>query len=265
MNKKILYFSLALFQIYHISYCGFNLGGLWSKTETETITKDYLVDDNCTITVHNTEGTITIKSWPHNKILIEATKKGSAENQKNTTIAAKAAGTQASIITRIAVNSKSSKVDYTLMVPENATLKITQTRGSVKIRGSNGFIDISLAEQGSIEVTDSCNTISATTNQGDITVQQKKLVEPHSIFLKSDRGNINLALPKETSALLHAKTVHGTINSDHPVTLAPITLKLNKDSWERLKKDVEATLGGVEGNTPVTLETSKGNITIKEY
>lgn len=263
MMKKLFFLSLSIFSGYQ-NVSAWSLGGLWQKTEKETTSKEYQVSSTCTITVHNTEGSITIKPWPQNKILIEAMKKGSVDEQKNTSISAKALGSEATIITRVAPNQKSSKVDYNLMVPEDATIKITQTNGSVKMRGIHGIVDIAIVEQGSIEVIDSNKTISATTNNGDIKVQQNKFEEPHAIFLKSDRGNITLLMPRETRATLHAKTVAGAITSNHPVTLAPLTLKLNKESWDRIKKEVDGTLGGLEGGAPITIEAIKGNITINE-
>lgn len=265
MNKKLFFLSLALLSFYQNFSYAFSFGSFWAKTESETISKEYAVQEKCTVTVHNTEGSITIKSWPQNKILIEAVKKGTVEDQKNTTLSAKAAGTEASITTRVSPNQKSSTVDYTLMVPEDSTIKITQTNGPVKLRGINGPIDISLVGKGSIEVTDSTNTVSVSTAYGDIKIQQKKFDDTSSMRLKSDRGNITLFVPRETRALLYAKTGTGTIVSDHPVTFGRITSKLNKEAWEHIKKNVEGTLGGLESEAPILLDATHGNIALKEY
>ena len=132
------------------------------------------------------------------------------------------------------------------------------------MKGITGDIDISL-EEGSIEITDSEKTVNAKTGLGDIIVHQKKFDDPYSIFLQSHRGNITLHLPSETKATLQAKTHTGSILSDHLVTLAPLSLKLNKDEWERLKKNIEGTLGGLKGGAPITLEATKGTIRLKEY
>jgi hypothetical protein len=71
-------------------------------------------------------------------------------------------------------------------------------------------------------------------------------------------------LPRETRAQLLAKTTQGTITSEHPVTLTPVTRVINKETWEFLKKNVEGTLGGLKGGAPINLEATKGNIVIKE-
>ena len=54
------------------------------------------------------------------------------------------------------------------------------------------------------------------------------------------------------------------ITSEHPVTLAPVTRKLTKETWDTMKKNVEGTLGGLKGGAPINLEATKGNIIIKE-
>lgn len=171
MNKKIIFLSISL-----LSDCAaFSLGGIWQKTEKESINQEYQVSDKCTITLFNTEGSISIKPWPQNKILIEAVKKGTADELKNTAIVAKALENEASLTTRVKSDqNSSSKVEYTLMVPEHATINITQANGPVTVRGIHGSLTISV-EQGSIAVTDSTKTVSAKTGQGDIEVQQKKV------------------------------------------------------------------------------------------
>jgi len=262
--KRIVYYTIILLQIYHTCSGAINLGSLWPKNEKEQIKQEYAVKEDCIITLYNTEGSITIKEWPHAKIAIEAVKQGTKQEQLQTTIGAQASEKEARITTRVKQDQKSSKVDYMLMVPEKATIKITQTHGPVSVRGVQGSLDISL-ENGAIDITESTASVIAKTGAGAITVKQKKFGQPHTLFLESLKGNIELYLPRETKALVHAKAGIGNITSDHPVTLAPVTMKLNKANWERMKKEVDGALGGVEGGAPITIEVTKGDIVIKEY
>lgn len=265
MNKKI-----ALLCISFLFSVSTTTGWIWQKTEKENINQEYQVNDTCQITVYNTEGSITIKPWPQNKILIEAVKQGTAEEQENTTIAAKASGHEASIITRLKKkDQKSSKVEYTLMVPEHAVLDITQTSGPITVRGIHGNITASV-EQGIIKITDSTKTVSAKTGKGSIEVQQKKFGQPSCIFLTSMQGSITLSLPRETRAALHAKVGKGSIKSEHPVSFAVSAQNLNEETWERIRKQVDGTLGAPNGElkqegAPITLEVTTGSITLKEY
>ena len=264
MNKQFYLLSLTLLLIDLNSFAAFTWGGLIQKREKEKIKQEYTVQPKCTIRVYNTEGSITIRAWPHNKIEIKGEKIGTEQEQKNTSISALTTGNEASITTKIKTDQKSSTINYVLWIPEEANLKITQTQGPIKIKGVTGSIDVSL-EDGLIEISESANTVSAKNRSGDIKVEQKKFVEPQSIFLETQKGNITLSLPRETQALLHAKSPLGSITSDHLVTLAPLSLKLNKTEWEKLKKNVEGSLGGPNGGAPITLEATKGNIIIKEY
>ncbi len=261
MNKKSLIFTLAL--IGSDNYLSaISLGSFWQKTEQEQIIEEYPVPSRSLIKLSNINGSYTIKPWNQDKIKITATKKGTVDELKDTTITCKVEDQEAVIRTH-AKNEQipAATVDYILMVPEEASLDITQNKGSVKIKGVSGSIDVSLAE-GAIDIIDSVKRVSAKTGSGVIEVQQKRFDDACSIFLESQRGNITLHLPLETRGLLHAKA-SGTITSEHPVTLSAQTTKLNKDAWEKMKKDIDGTLSG--GGAPITLEAAKGSISLKEY
>lgn len=263
IHKNMLSQAIILFSLYHTSAFAFNLNNLWQKTEVQKIRHEYQVGKACALKLYNTEGSYTIKYWIENKITIEAEKKGTAEELKDTTIGCTVSTSEARITTRHVEGQPSAQVHYTLMVPEDASITIEQTKGPVTIKGVLGSINISLQE-GPITIDGSTKSVIAKTGQGAITVDQKKLEEPYSIFLESHKGNVTLLLPRETHALLNAKTAQGTIISEHPVTLAPVTMKITKDAWESLKKNVEGTLGGLKGGAPINLEATKGNIVIKE-
>ncbi len=270
MHKNSL-LVLCLLQVYHKSAYGFNINdtwnsisSIWQKTQQEYIQKEYDVKPNSTITLVNTEGSITIKHAPRHKLSIEALKKGTAEELKKTKISASASGNQIRIITSVPKDQRSARVQFTLMVPEDTHVALSQTRGPVTIKGLDGSITVSLQE-GPITISDSTKTVTAKTGSGAITIEQKKFDEPSSIFLETLSGNIYLTIPRNIKANLKAKTASGTITSDHEITLAPQTIKLNKASWERMKKDIEGNLGGSKGGAPVTLEAHKGSIHIKEY
>lgn len=261
--KNIVLSVGALLSLYHTSATGFNINSLWQKTEQQKIKQEYLVDKNCTLKLHNTEGSYLIKPWNQDKISIEIEKKGSAEELKATTISTNVSSSEARITTRIPEGQTSAKIHYVLMVPEEASIVIEQTKGAVTIEGILGSINVSLQE-GPITIKASTKSVIAKTGSGAITVKQKKLDEAYSIFLESHKGNVTLFLPRETRAQLLAKTTQGTITSEHPVTFAQITRAINKETWEFLKKNVEGTLGGLKGGAPINLEATKGNIVIKE-
>jgi hypothetical protein len=214
------------------------------------------------------QGTLTVKPWNQNKIIIEAEKIGTAQELKDTSIAIKAPVAQAkpshlTITTRGIPEQKAATVNYTLMVPEHTALLVrSSSQGIVKIKQLDGSLDISLAE-GDIDIANATTSVSAKTGKGTIKLKQKKLGERESIFLENGQGDVYIYLPRETQATVHARTLNGTVTSAHAITLQPQTVRLNKETWERIKKEVDGTLG--TGGAPITLEATKGNISIEEY
>lgn len=272
MTKKLIFLVVSS-QVYHIPVkaINFNLNFL-KKNEVQKIEQAIAVPKNAQVEIYNTDGSITIKPWAQQKIALDIQKTGTAELLEGTTVTSKVTGSEVLIRTHPRDEKSSAQVEYTLRVPEDVSLKITQTKGPVTIHGVEGDIDISL-EQGSIEIKGSKKSVLAKTGNGAITVHQAKLVDLNSIFLQtSDKGNIALSLPPETRASLHANVQNGTITSDHPVTMT-ITTKLDRTWLDRLKKEVTGVLGkfktneelaALEDAAPITLEAARGNIHIKE-
>ena len=268
--KKVLYLATLSLLVYHIPAYSINFK-FWQKNDIEKIKKDIPVQKNTQITLFNTQGSYTIKPWNQQKIALEVEKTGSLDQLKATLIKSKVSGKEASITTQLKEGESSAKVTYTLRVPEDASIKITQTRGPVTINGINGDIDVSV-EYGSIDIKGSTKTVIAKTGSGKITLKQRKLVEPNSIFLQVHKGSIELYLPRETRASLHANVGRGTISSEHPVSMT-LTTKLDRYWVDRIKKDISGVLGNFRdhdelekfrASAPITLEVTKGNITIKE-
>ncbi len=269
--KKILVLLTLTTQVYHIPLQA-SIFNWFKKKEIQKLTKNIPVQRRTQITLLNTEGSYTIKPWSQQKIALEVQKKGTAEQLEATAIKINtSAARQAKISTVLKEDGSTAQEQYTLRVPEDASIKITQTRGPVTINGIEGDIDISL-EHGPIDIKGSTKTVIAKTGNGNITVHQRKLVDLNSIFLQAHKGTLTLYLPRETRASLTANVQRGTISSDHPVTMT-ITTKLDRSCWDRLKKEISGVLGNfksaeeleqIKGSAPITLEVTRGKIQIKE-
>jgi len=272
LMNKTLALLIILPQIYHNTLEAINFNfNFMKKRDIQKIEESFPVPKNAYVEIYNTDGSITIKPWNQQKIALDIQKSGDQELNKATTITRKLTGNELIIRTNPKDEKNSSQVDYTLRVPEDISLKIEQTNGDVNIQGIEGTIDVSL-EHGSIDIKGSKKTVNAKTGNGTIAVQQTKLTDSQSIFCQcTDKGNITLSLPPETHASVHAQVEHGSITSDHAVTMT-ITTKLDKVWADRLKKEVDGTLGSVKDETPsalenrasITLETGRGTIHIKE-
>lgn len=270
---KTMFTLFVFISVHHFSLYSFNpkklINNLWQKKEQEYIHKDLPLEDKSTIELCTLEGKITVKAWNQKKMIVEAEKEGTSEELKNTTIGIKthtpseSKTAHVTITTRVIPDQKSAVVNYNLMIPEHCALTIQNgQKGSVKIKHLQGALDISLAE-GDIEITDSTKAVTARTGKGTIKLKQKKFSEPSSIFLENGRGTIQLHLPRGINATVHARTASGVVTSEHAITLHPQTVKLNKDTWEKMKREVDGSIGS--DGAPITLEATKGNITIEEY
>ncbi len=235
---------------------------LWPTYNQEIITKEYAIQPECTVEITNQEGGITLKTWSQRKILIEAVKKGSPEQLQHTTVGIKVTDHTITITTRCTGSEQPAHVDYTIMLPEQASATIKTDKGPIKIKHMLGSID-AFSQNGSIEICDAVQTVVAKTHKGSIKVKQKSFSQPYALFLEALQGSIDLFLPIDSNADLQAQTLSGSVTSELPVTLHACTVKLNKDTWDRLKREVHGTLG--TGGAPITIEVNRGNIVVHAY
>ncbi len=285
IRTLFVFISVHHFSLYSFSPKKF-MNNLWQKKEQEYVHKDLPLEDKSTVELYTLGGKITVKAWNQKKIIIEAEKEGTQEELKNTTIGIKtnilpkivadkdqekpssnskpeSKTAHVTITTRVIPDQNPATVNYNLMIPEHCALTIdNKQKGSVKIKHLQGALDISLAE-GDIEVADSTKAVTAKTGKGTIKLKQKKFSDPSSIFLHNDRGNIQLYLPRGIHATVHARTSAGVVTSKHPIKRETQPVPLNEATWEKDKREVDGTIGA-EG-APVTLEATKGNISIEEY
>jgi DUF4097 and DUF4098 domain-containing protein YvlB len=273
LMNKLFHLLLLLSQVYHITLGAINLNlNFMKKKEVEKIEQSIPAPKNAQVEIYNTEGSITIKPWGQQKIALDIQKTGTLELVKGTTITSKVTLSDVLIRTNPKDEKSSAFVEYTVRVPKDISLKITQNTGPVTIQGIEGNIDISL-EEGSIDIKGSKKTVTAKTGNGSISVEQTELGDPHSVFLQSsDKGNITVSLPPETRASLLATVQNGTISSDHPVTMT-ITTKLDRTWMDNFKKEIRGVLGkaktqeellALEDAAPITLGAGRGTIYIKE-
>jgi hypothetical protein len=270
---------------------------LGSNSKTEIFQKDIPRTTQKTLVIENNLGTIKIKTdWTQNTISLKAVKKASAENlakikididdQKRDTI---------HVRTVYLDDTAQGAVDYTLMVPKQMAIRLKTNKGTIKVKRfdgqvwantDNGTIEIAnvtnkvyatITEKGSISIDQSCGTIEAATNNGNITINNAKqsvvattakgdiIMQanevPSTSSIRLDAaGTIQVSLPQETNAHLKASAQNGKVISDHYVTLASRTTKINTQAWSQLQKNVEGTLG--TGEAEISLSSAHGSVKI---
>jgi hypothetical protein len=254
-----------------------------------------------TVAINNINGPITIKmGWNKNSIFLKTTKRAKKqEDLNNIKIVADSSKTNHLSITTKHIGQKfDGYVEYELIVP--ASLDITLNisgNGDASIKDVNGAINVitndniavtnskqlaslrtlkkgtilvanatgpvdARSHQGNITGENITNSFSAHSTSGKVTVAYKTVSSTSSIKLETTSGNIMLALPTDTNAEIRGYTAHGTLISDHYITLKPYATQLNSSAWNKFRKEVDGTLG--TGEATIALHSTKGNVRITE-
>src|SRR5262249_4358763 len=135
----------------------------------------------------------------------------------------------------------------------------TETNGSIAINQASGPVQ-AITNHGGITIHDAKNSVIAQTSKGKITVHCASIPATGSIQLTTNSGMITLAMPTSANATIQGQTTHGTLLSEHYLTIKPQTTKLNDDAWARFKKEVHGTLG--TGESAIKLSSVHSNIKI---
>jgi len=253
------------------------------------------------ISIHNIHGPISIKTgWEKETICLKTIKKAKKqENLNNLTVTINTTQPHHLVVSSHDLNKKRNDIiEYELIIPLNLAVQLKTKKGNIIINKINGPIK-AMTDAGTITISNTKNTICAQTNKtGDIIIEKAQgsiqalsrhgnitinnpcnnitahstrgklmvtcdTISPSSIFkLETITGNITLRTPTKTDAYITAKTTHGTVTSDHPITLKPYTTKLNSTAWNLFKKEIEGTLGS--GGAQIAFKSTHGNVKIVE-
>jgi hypothetical protein len=251
------------------------------------------------ISISNIHGPITIKTgWKKDSIFLKTTKRAKKKETLDTIkIVSSTKGNHLDIKTKHVNQKLTGLVEYELIVPASLNIKITisgsgnaiindvhgsinvVTNDTITITNSKQSVSARTLKKGSITVINAtgpveahshygningeniANSFNAHSTKGKVSVGYKTLPSTSSINLKTT-GNITLALPADTNAEIRGHTTHGTIISDHYITLRPYTTQLNSFAWNKFKKEVDGTLG--TGQATIALHSTNGNVKIIE-
>ncbi|HLW72660.1 MAG TPA: hypothetical protein VKR54_01295 [Candidatus Babeliales bacterium] len=251
------------------------------------------------ISIDNINGPITIKTgWKKNFLSLKTTKRAKKqEDLNNIEVVDLTTDNHIAIATKYINPKLVGSVEYELIVPAslNLTLTIsedgqasvkdvhgtinivtndailvtnnkqlvsakTRKKGTITVINAAGPVDAQ-SHYGNIQGDNIANSFSAHSTTGKVTIAYKTLPPTSSIDLKTS-GNICLALPTDTNAKIHGYTAHGTLISDHYITLKPYATQLNSSAWNKFKKEVDGILG--TGEATIALHSTKGNVKISE-
>lgn len=231
------------------------------KTQEEVVNYDHSFGLNGSLEIENTNGDVIIKTWNQEKIIIEATKKGTEQDLEDLDIDARLTTNHASLTTKQTSKGKGA-VHYTVIVPRKTSVKVKTFNGSITTNQVEGAIT-AITSKGSITINEAANSVRAKTTKGMIDVSMRQVKSATTINLENQEGDIDLAIPDETDARLTAKTMDGKISCDLYVTLKSRKTKINNQFWDLMKRDIEGVIGKADAS--INVQTNTGDITISEF
>lgn len=152
-------------------------------------------------------------------------------------------------------------------------LEATSVSGDIDVRDVTGRIRLEAVSAG-IEVESARGELTAETVSGTIAIRRSALetlratavsgnisydgavVPTGSYRMNTHSGNVLLAMPASTAAMLELETFSGRIHSEFPLTMQP-----GETSRRGQGRRMEFTIG--EGGARVTIGAFSGNITIR--
>jgi|WetSurSiteA1Bulk_404760.scaffolds.fasta_scaffold04785_4 DUF4097 and DUF4098 domain-containing protein YvlB len=218
----------------------------------------------------NAPGSLKIVGWGKGLVRMEAEKivyylsqeEAKAEVQKSP-IRVRFGQTSSTIQTR---NSPSATMEVNLIVyvPGYRTdVTAKMNRGDFSISGVNGWVEVTVAAEGSIEAKSMAGYFSGNTLRGDISVEMEGIRWQGLEFAAGTQyGSVNLILPEKYSAALQLETRNGKITIDYPPQevegeIVPPEIEISKTS-----QSMKASVG--DGGAPVKLITYSGDMTLSK-
>ena len=223
------------------------------------INKDYLDINELNIT--HTTGDIIIQTWKQTSVALEIVHTGTEEfiEQSNISIA------QSSKTLNITNELQSKSNNHTnlhIIIPETTSVSINLENGNITISQSNGNLNL-YTEHGDIQVNQGENNLTAKSSNGNITVYREKNNHDAKIDLTAEKGNLFLYTTETSNLDIYAQTLKGKITSTIPLTLHPITLKINSINIAQLEQNISGFIGKALFKTRLFCYT--GNIQIESY
>ncbi len=234
----------------------------------EVIDRTVDVRSGVTVSVDNTNGSVTVTSWDQPRVRIHAVKKvsgGSEESAREalaqlkvdirTTADAVIIDTKyphqngTGFLDFLMGDSHSADVSYELTVPRAANVKLETVNGAIRLSDVNGSADLETTN-GRVEVIRCAGTVDADTTNGAIRVELTQVTPGKAMKFETTNGGITLVVPSSLAATVDAETTNGSIHADLPITTRDFS-----------KHAVRGTING--GGPELSLHTTNGSIEIK--
>ncbi|MFQ6069984.1 MAG: DUF4097 domain-containing protein [Candidatus Aminicenantales bacterium] len=223
--------------------------------------------------LRNVNGTISIETWPKNKVEINAVKSTRYGRKRLSWVKIDIESTPSSVsVETVYPRLKNTRVSvsYTIRVPSGVTLeKVSSVNGNVHLSGpfgdvkaettngkiicndASGNIHLSTTN-GGIEAFNIRGAMEAKTVNGSLSLEIKEL--KNDLRASTVNGSIKAQFPgqRQINAYLSVRTVNGRITCDFPLTLQNLRMS---------KRRIEGRIG--DGGPEISLRTVNGSVRLE--
>jgi hypothetical protein len=172
-------------------------------------------------------------------------------------------------IMRVESESIYNRVDLTIQVPFNTSLKLEcMSVGEIKVDGVNGEIEVENIA-GPVTLSNISGAVVAHSMGNDILATFTEVKPGKLMAFSTMAGHIDITLPQAVKATLKMKTDQGEIYSDFDIKLEQKAEKKEEDARNtggkyrlRLESFLQGTING--GGTEIQIESFSGDIYIRK-
>jgi hypothetical protein len=226
----------------------------------QTLHEAFATTPTAHIRVRNVAGFIRIVPWARREIDVVARKRGSTiAAVRRTSVVITHDGTPA---TEVDISTQyphgsllfwgdSASVDYTIHVPRQARLDVADVSGDVTANGVAGDLNVSNVS-GDVTAMRSGGNLRIQTVSGSINASMLHVGSDNTASMGTVSGEIDLAVPANSSADVRAESISGDFSSDFNVPRRHRTVGVQADG----------TIGGGAGS--IDLRTISGSITLSK-
>src|SRR5947209_2547205 len=228
---------------------------------TEEFHQTYPLTADGRVSLTNINGGVRISAWDRNEVKVDAVKRAYTQQRlQEVKINVDAGPSYVRVETEYPDyqwrddgerHENPATVEYTLTVPRGARLDdISLVNGGLTIEGVAGSVHAS-SVNGRVTARGLTGAVNLSVVNGQLEATLDRLNESGTVSLSSVNGPLVVTIPSDSSATVHANTLHGPINND---------FNLPVREGEYVGRDLEGRLG--QGGARVRLSNVNGSITI---
>lgn len=210
--------------------------------------------------LHNVNGSVTVRTWDKDEIRIEGVKSAKTEEElEKIDMKIELSESRAYVKVRLPKRDGGwfgggnirAAVQFTITLPATATIAAMNTvNSSVNIDGVRGPVHAKTVN-GGIRGTDLGGSASLKTVNGTIRARFASLAASQRLTCETVNGQIEIALPRDAGAELHASVVNGHIDCDFPIQLR-----------HRGRRSLDGKIG--DGRAGIEVRTVNGSVSIEQ-